>query len=362
MIQPSPAAAVSRLPSRAQLASALRRHAKPKTSIGVSLVLTDLALYACGVIGVLLLPALWMKVAAGIFAGLKISNLLTLAHDASHGSLTHSPRLNWILGTLAITPGLFNYRIWCYEHNVLHHPATNGEHYDSYQPFSKAEFDQLPKVRQWAERFYRSTPLALVNFGVYFLIHRWWRVKLFPRKWLPLMYHASAWRHFVFQMTYVAALLGALLLAPLYTSTTSATAVLLGFVLPFFVWMILAGFTLYIQHTHPNIPWFRGSLDRETLHGALLSVNLKIPALISQTIHNIYAHPVHHLVPAIPSYQLLDAQHELEERLNGHATVVPFSIRTLVRTMRTCRLYDFNLHRWLDFDGTPTSPSSSLLA
>jgi acyl-lipid omega-6 desaturase (Delta-12 desaturase) len=358
----SPSAAVARLPSRAVLAAALRSHAKPKSSVGIALVVGDLALYASGVLGVIFFPALWMKIAAGIFAGLKISNLLTLAHDASHGSLTSNPRLNWLLGTLAITPGLFNYRIWCYEHNVLHHPMTNGEHYDSYQPLSKADFDQLPKMRQWAERFYRSTPLVLVNFGIYFLIHRWWRIKLFPRAWLPRKFHVSAWKHFAFQMFYVVALLCALALAPLYSATSSATAIALGFVLPFFVWMILAGFTLYIQHTHPNIPWFRAPLDRDILHGALLSVNLKIPAPISTIIHNIYAHPVHHLVPSIPSYQLLAAQQELETQLAGQATVVPFSLGTLIKNMRICRLYDFEHHRWLDFDGTPTSQRSSLLA
>lgn len=362
MLPVSVTAAAACLPSRYQLASDLRVHAKPSTAIGVSLVVIDLALYAAALIGVLFLPAWWMKILAATFAGLKISNLLILAHDASHGSLTKHPRLNWLLGALAITPGLFNYRIWCYEHNVLHHPNTNGEHYDSYLPFSKDDFDRLPKPRQWAERFYRSTPLALVNFGVYFLIHRWWRIKLFPRAWLPRKYHASAWQHFAFQMSYVVFLMSALLLAPLYSTTGSVTAVLLGFVYPFFVWMILAGFTLYIQHTHPNIPWFKGPIDREGLHGALLSVHLKVPALISRVIHNIYVHPVHHLVPTIPSYRLLEAQQEMETRLNGFATVVPFSIRNLSTIMRTCRLYDFERHRWLDFDGTPTAPTSSLVA
>jgi acyl-lipid omega-6 desaturase (Delta-12 desaturase) len=353
---------VARLPSRTELATALRHHAKPITAIGISIVAVDILLYVAALAGVLWLPALWMKVLASIFAGLKISNLLTLAHDASHGSLTRHRRLNWFLGTLAITPALFNYRIWCYEHNILHHPHTNGEHYDSYLPYSKADFDQLPKVRQWAERFYRSSPLILANFGVYYLIHRWWRVKLFPRTWLPRKYHASAWKHFAFQMTYVATLLTVLWLAPKVSSTGSVMAVTLGFVLPFFVWMILAGFTLYVQHTHPDIPWFRGQPDREALHGALLSVHLKLPSVFSRPIHNVYVHPVHHLVPSIPSYRLLAAQRELEVRLGGLATVVPFSIRYLIETMRQCRLYDFEQRRWLDFDGRPTAPVSPLVA
>ncbi|MGH8597677.1 MAG: fatty acid desaturase family protein, partial [Gammaproteobacteria bacterium] len=362
VLRASTAPAVERLPSRAELAAALRVHAKPNTSIGTALVLTDLALYAAALAGVVFLPAWWMKFLAAIFAGLKISNLLTLAHDASHGSLTPHPRLNWLLGAVAITPALFNYRIWCYEHNGLHHPNTNGEHYDSYIPYAKTDFDRLPKLRQWAERFYRSTPLLLINFGVYYLIHRWWRVKLFPRAWLPAKFHASAWKHFAFQMSYVVLLLSLLSFAPLYSTTGALEAVVLGFIVPFFVWMILAGFTLYIQHTHPNIPWFRGPLDREALHGALLSVHLKIPPAFSRPIHNVYAHPVHHLVPGIPSYRLIEAQQDLESRLAGYATVVPFTLSLLINNMRACRLYDFESHRWLDFDGTPTTTASNLLA
>jgi hypothetical protein len=32
-----------------------------------------------------------------------------------------------------------------------------------------------------------------------------------------------------------------------------------------------------------------------------------------------------------------------------------FSIRRFADTVRRCKLYDFEAHRWLDFDGRPTT-------
>jgi hypothetical protein len=33
----------------------------------------------------------------------------------------------------------------------------------------------------------------------------------------------------------------------------------------------------------------------------------------------------------------------------------PFTIAGYLRTLRTCRLFDYEQHRWLDWDGTPTT-------
>ena len=35
--------------------------------------------------------------------------------------------------------------------------------------------------------------------------------------------------------------------------------------------------------------------------------------------------------------------------------MVPFSLPGLFETLRTCRLFDYENHRWLDWDGTPTT-------
>jgi omega-6 fatty acid desaturase (delta-12 desaturase) len=47
----------------------------------------------------------------------------------------------------------------------------------------------------------------------------------------------------------------------------------------------------------------------------------------------------------------------LNDLVGDAAIVEPFSIRWLRETLRSCRLYDYETHRWLDFDGRPTYPA-----
>ena len=32
--------------------------------------------------------------------------------------------------------------------------------------------------------------------------------------------------------------------------------IFLGYIIPFFSWNWIMGFTVYLHHTHPNIPWY----------------------------------------------------------------------------------------------------------
>jgi omega-6 fatty acid desaturase (delta-12 desaturase) len=71
-------------------------------------------------------------------------------------------------------------------------------------------------------------------------------------------------------------------------------------------------------------------------------------------------HTAHHLDVTIPLYQLRSAQSALE-------SVTPFIIvqdwhpSALLQNLKTCRLYDYREHRWLDYSGTPLSDSPAWL-
>jgi omega-6 fatty acid desaturase (delta-12 desaturase) len=68
-------------------------------------------------------------------------------------------------------------------------------------------------------------------------------------------------------------------------------------------------------------------------------------------------HTAHHADPRVPLYNLEKAQKRLEETYGDNIVVVPFTVRGLFTTLRTCRLFDYENHRWLDWDGTPTTGS-----
>lgn len=346
--------------SRRTIQAELAPFTRSVTAHGVFLFLVDMGTYIAAITGVLFLPDLWMKVLCSVLAGVKISNLATLAHDAAHGSLTPSARLNKLIAILSFMPGLFSYRLWLYDHHQLHHPMTNGRHRDSFTPYSPAEFKALPKWRQWAERFYRAP--HLLGLGVYYIVERWWQVKFFPRPYMPRRIHASAWRHFAFLIAYLTAFLVLLALAPSYSDTGAVTALVLGFGVPFYVWMTLISFTLYVQHTHPRIPWFDGAVDRgKVAPQEVLTVHLKFPSALSWFMHHVYDHAVHHVQPSIPCYRLPEAQARLNALVGADAVSETFSFRWLIDVMTRCKLYDFENHRWTDFDGSPTSGTTVIL-
>lgn len=340
--------------SRRRIQEELAQFVRPDTAHGFFLFTVDMGTYIAAIAGVLLLPDLWMKISCSVLAGAKISNLVALAHEAAHGSLTRSARLNRLIGILSFMPGLLSYRLWLYDHHQLHHPKTNGAHRDSFTPLSPDEYRALPKWRQVAERFYRSP--TLLGLGAYQIVERWWQVKFFPRPDMPKRIHASAWRHFAFLIAYLVAFLTLLVLAPTYSDTGSVTALMLGFIVPYYVWMSLLAFTLYVQHTHPRVPWFNGRADRKSIPPQeALSVHLKFPGAVSWFMHHVYDHAVHHVQPAIPCYRLPQAQARLNALVGDRAVSERFSFPWLFDVMRRCKLYDYERHCWTDFEGRPTT-------
>jgi len=338
-------------------------HVRSSTAIGLAFFLYDFGLYWAGIAGVLLLPELWMKVLAATVAGFKLSALKTLGHDAAHGCLVRGKRLNWLLGVVVYAPCLYNYRMWVYDHHVGHHPHTNGPIKDTYTPFTKAEYDAMPAWRQWLERVYRGP--SVIGWALYYLVERWWDMKLFPRGHMPAAHRKAAWPHFWFLLAYAALFLGALAAAPLYSGTGSLQALALGAVYPFVVFMAVTGWGLYLQHTHPDIAWLRGSDEENKVfydRGELLAVHWKMPGWFGRLTHDVMDHPVHHLHPRVPCYRLKAAQATLNELLGEHAVVQKFSLRSFFDTLRRCKLYDFDNHRWLDFDGRPTTGTARMFS
>lgn len=349
-------------PTEEALRRELMAFATPSTALGTTLYVLEYALYAAAIACVLWAPGLAWKVLASIVAGFELGKLSLFAHDAAHGSTTRSRSLNRFMAVAAMTPILYNYPLWAWDHHTMHHRYPNGDHPDAFVPFGKADFDALPAWRRALERLARS-PL-FVGFGVYFLIVRWYSTKLFPRDPVPQYVRPRAWKFFFGLVAYAIAWTTLLALAPLYSSTDSITAVVLGFVVPVFMFNTLFGSTLFLQHNHPKVPWFRGTVDRETMvRPAFVTPHLRTPRWLSAAMHGIFDHPVHHVNPRVPLYRAFEAQAYLNRRLAGAPIVVePLSLAGVLRTIRTCKLYDYEQHRWLDFDGRPTTGTVPLMA
>jgi len=346
-------------PTRAEIQAALMPFVKTETWRGVTVFAADFAVWMAAVVGVLWLQPLWAKIVCSLIAGLKISNLSSLGHEFAHGTLVRGAGFNKLLAILSFMPGLFNYQLWVYDHHVLHHANVNGTHRDAMTPFSKAEYNALPAHRRLLERIYRA-PVGL-GFALYEIVERWLGVKFFPRAFMPARVQSAAWPHFIFLSVYLMLFLGILAAAPLYSPTGSLTAILLGFVVPHYVWMELVGFTVYVQHTHPRIAWFddanpRSRADKFRVDAPeVVSTHIEFPRWLKFLVHNVYDHAVHHVQPRIPSYHLAEAQARFNALIGPFAVKEDFSIASFADTVRRCKLYDYENRRWLDFAGRPTT-------
>ena len=340
--------------TRQEIKRALAAYATPNAREGVKHFVLDYVLYGAMIAGVLFLHPLWAKILCSILAGVKLTNLGSLGHEAAHGNLAGSRLANDIMGIAVFTPCMYNYRLWNHDHHQLHHIQTNVNHQDSWVPLSKAQYDALPGWRRWLHRLYRND--YGIGFAPYYLIERWMPVRFIPNNNLPKEYRASAWLHFAYLTTYGVLWLGFGAAAPLYSQTSSLTAILLGGVVPFYIWINMFALTVYVQHTHARLPWFDGPVHRKAMMPQEeLSTTFEFPHWLNYLMHNVYDHAAHHVNPRVPFYHLSDATAKLNELAGPRAISEPFSFKRLHQTLKTCKLYDYENYRWLDFDGNPTT-------
>ncbi len=283
-----------------------------------------------------------------------ISILFIVGHDACHGSLTPSNRLNQILGRLAFLPSWHPFTSWDWGHNKLHHCWTNLRTKDYvWAPYSKEEFDRLPLHARLRERFYRSAG----GVGHYYLMEIWWRHMMWPRpedrEKMPRLisnFDRAIVVAFILCQISVCVLLG----------WPSPWAIILnltlGIVWPQLSWNWWMGVMVLLHHTHPKVRWYDNPSEWSYFTGQVQStVHVEFPKPMGAFLHHIMEHTAHHVDPRIPLYNLPAAQRSLEQAYSEDVIRSPFSFGNFRHILSQCQLYDYRQHRWLAFDGKVTS-------
>lgn len=308
---------------------------RKSTVLAAAIFLGDLAVYGAATWSAFTAVRPLAALAFGTLQGVAIAMLFVVGHDACHGSYTPHRRLNGWIGRAAFLPSLTPFRAWDEGHNRTHHVYTNLKPLDYiWTPFSKAQFDELPRWRRVLERCYRSP----AGVGLYYGVEVWWK-RLF---WARTAAADSA-------------------LCSLYVLIGAGAALRLGWfsllagvVWPFFVWNWLMGWAIFEHHTHPRVPWFDDEREwRIAAAQTRCTVHIVLPAPVDIAIHSIMQHTAHHMDVTVPLYRLREAQEEVEDGA-PEAIVYRWSPLTFRRHLRTCQLYDFAAHQWLNFDGTPS--------
>jgi omega-6 fatty acid desaturase (delta-12 desaturase) len=339
-------------------------------ALGLMAFLAAVTLYGAAVAAVLLAPWWPLQIACAILAGLFIATVFVVGHDACHGSLTPYESLNKVLARIAFLPSWTPYTSWDFAHNRVHHAFTGlrGRDY-AWAPLSKDEYDRRTRLRRALERHYRS----IWGLGSYYLVEYWLEHLLFPGRrerqemqrplalafdlMLVLLFAAAqTWGVYAWSETLAPSE------GPWGAFSSAPSLLLLAIVLPFLVWNWSMGFAIFQHHNHPRAVWYASREEWDFFAGQVEStVHAQMPPWLDWLSAFIMHHTAHHVNRRIPLYRLSESQRHLRRAYAGHIITQPWSFTGLGRTMARCQLYDYENHRWLSFDGKPTTAPNSIM-
>jgi len=319
---------------------------RPSAVRSIFQVSIDFVLLAACIVGIVQLP-LWGKIACTLALAVVLARLFVLGHDACHGSLFKSDKVNAFVGRLVFLPTLTTFSLWHVGHNVAHHGFANLKGRDQvWVPFSPEEFAALPKWRQRLERIYRS----VWGFGLYYLVELWWNKLVFPSR-----KHIGARRKefivdSVLTTVFAVAYLAFLVAVAYVTEQPWWLLALFGAVLPFLLWNYIMGTVIFVHHTGPDMVWFDKRSEWMRMRKVDdLTRDIHFPLRLEKLLHGIMLHRAHHYDPFIPNYRLKDATQRLLAHGVASAKATVAGWKYLRELSRKCALYDYNAKAWLAF-------------
>jgi len=243
----------------------------------------------------------WVATPLVVVIAFCVARLYVLQHDTGHHSLFETKAQNdwagYALSIFTFTP----YRAGQYNHNMHHAYLSNLDHRDTTEIFTmtKREWDQAAWPKRLWYRLYRN-PFILIPIGglfTYFIAYRWPKntTKIGVAGVLGHNAMMAAW----FVLLYL--WLGGSGVAIFLISVAITTN--------------LGVFMVFLQHNFEDTYWDRKpDLDfrTATLHG---SSCLDLGHWWDIGTANIAYHDIHHFMPAIPSYRLRKAHHNMPEHL-----------------------------------------------
>lgn len=321
----------------------LLRPARPSIPKGLGYFALDLALYLVSLWG-MISGGVWLYLPSLVLNVFSIGGLFIVAHDCCHGSLFGNKSavrrmLSYIVGQSAMLTGAHMYQVWEYGHNRVHHGHTTKQSFDFvWHPVTPQQYQQLGRLGRWWHRLCWSP----FGHGLYYLVHIW-----IGKMWAfrGLRDGALKWR-MTRDKLIVAAYLS--VVAVLFFRYLGFWAWARAVLVPFLIWNHYIGFVVYVQHIHEMVIWrvrrswtpFKGQVEG--------TVSFRFPSVLNFFSHNIFVHTPHHVDMRIPFYYLPKAMAALREQYSGYVIEHPFRLREYLRTVRQCKLFDFELGCWFE--------------
>jgi omega-6 fatty acid desaturase (delta-12 desaturase) len=306
---------------------------------GLGLVARDLALYGLAVAGLLATDRWYLLVPLWLLAGVAVSGLFVLGHDAAHGALFDSRRLNDVVGRVTMLPSLHATEVWVFGHNRVHHGHTLKQGLDFvWHPTTVEEYRAMGRWSRLVHRF----EWGPFGAGAYYF-HRVWFDKMVrftpPARWKRAMRRD--------QLIVAAFALAALAALVAWAGPTAGVwAWVKVVVIPFLLFCQVIGWVVYVHHIDPETRWwprrewnkFRGQVEGTTV--------LWGPPGWELFFHWIMVHLPHHVDMRIPCYRLPAAAKAIQQAYPDEVIERPIRVRDYLRSVRACKLHDFDTGTW----------------
>jgi omega-6 fatty acid desaturase (delta-12 desaturase) len=323
------------------------------TARGMGLIVRSVAVYAAILVALAFAHAWWMIVPLWIVSALAVAGLFVLGHDAAHLALFDSNTLNRRLGRALMLPSLHVYESWVVGHNRIHHGHTLRQGMDFvWHPATVEEYRAMNRHQRLRQR----VEWSMFGAGLYYLRVVWWNKMV--RFTAPERYKANVTRDERFVVGWSLLAVAGVGAIGWFIGAGgvfgAAWLVVKLLVVPFLLFSWLIGLTVYVHHISPDIKWwprrtwnsFHGQVEGTTV--------LQMPKVINFFLHNIMVHVPHHVDVRIPCYELpraaeaiIAAFPEVDHRR--------FTWGDYRRTVKTCKLYDFDAQTWLPYSAAKTA-------
>jgi len=307
----------------------------------------DMALYIAIVCGLIFINNPFIVIALWIAAALVVSGLFVIAHDAAHGALFQSKKLNRFIGTVAMLPSWHVYEGWVLGHNRIHHAYTVREGFDFvWHPYTPEQYRQM----SWLGRLRHRIEWSWWGAGAYYIREVWWNKMIVgkpPARWAKAVRRD---RFIVAGFLVIAAVaLGAIGYAQSGSWLGALWMIIKVAVIPFLAFSYVIASFVHVHHIQPDIRWWRrrewtkwrGQMEGTTVLRARFGLNF--------FFHWIMVHVPHHVDMRIPMYNLEKATTEIEAAFPGLIHDEPLRFADFVKNTRQCRLYDFDKGQWYSY-------------
>ncbi len=321
--------------------------------------------YLASLVAAIVIPW-WAKPLMILVNGVSIAVLFIVGHDACHRCYSPSRMADGAIGRLSFLPSLWSFATWRVAHNYFHHGFTNVKGMDhAWQPMAPDDYQRA----SWQTRLFQRHSRTWLGIASHWIGRVWCECGVIPRPnaWQILLKRKGEYIWETILLCIFAILKTSFIIALSkgeFSSLGVLAPVLAIFIywgIPFWIYSFFAGLVTLVQHTHPTTVWFA---DRKewSFFGSQIegTVHFKFPFPINKILLDVMEHNAHHVDTMIPLYNLIGQQKNLEQAYPDNIVVEEFSVANISRLLNTCQLYDFKEHRWLNFQGRPTTPATPL--